>query len=322
MNIDRNWLWGGSGLVIGLLIGLAVAGDGREAREATLRGQKQVEESVASVQKEVGRISQSLTEIGGRVAGIEASVTDVTEQQKGNIDQLAKRLDTLGAGFDDTMRDVAGRVSALGGDVSTRLTQGLDGLGQRLAGFGGGKSSGGKAPTEGDAGTAAAATPGAGDLVAMGGAATLADGAVRVFLSATNPDAGSARVAINGPVASVVGLDQPVPAGECTVTLTGFDPRGATFTADCGGAGAGEATAGRAGSGSGTSVVVGSAATLIDEKLRVFLSAIDAGSGTARVAVNGPQTVRVSLGEPIEAGDCKLTLTGIGDGQATFDGSC
>ena len=114
------------------------------------------------------------------------------------------------------------------------------------------------------------------------------------------------------------------------MTLTGFTDAGATFSADCGGAGAAEApeaegaapkVAGEA-TGKGTRVAVGAAETLVDGKLRVFLSAIDAEAGTARVAVNGPQTIALAVGEPVEAGGCTVTLTGIGDGQATIDGGC
>ena len=71
MDIDRTWLWGGAGLVVGLLVGIAIAGDGREAREAARRGQEEMARTVAAVSEAVGRIDQSVAELGGRVSGIE-----------------------------------------------------------------------------------------------------------------------------------------------------------------------------------------------------------------------------------------------------------
>jgi hypothetical protein len=107
------------------------------------------------------------------------------------------------------------------------------------------------------------------------------------------------------------------------VTLTGFTETGATCEGDCGGGGSGEAAAApAAGTGEGTAVAVGAAATLVEGKLRVFLSRIDAEAGTARVAVNGPSAMEMTVGQPVEAGGCTVTLTGIGDGEATLDAAC
>ena len=100
MDIDRTWLWGGAGLVVGLLVGIAIAGDGREARETARRAQEEMARSVASVSEAVGRIDQSVAELGGRVAGIETAVANVTEQQAGGVEGLRKRLEEVGAGSD------------------------------------------------------------------------------------------------------------------------------------------------------------------------------------------------------------------------------
>ena len=96
-----------------------------------------------------------------------------------------------------------------------------------------------------------------------------------MFLSGVDREAGTARVAINGPSSTSVSLGEPAEAGDCTVTLTGFtEDGGATFSGDCGdarrpaGGGGGPAEA----TGAGTAVAVGAAATLADGKLRVFLS--------------------------------------------------
>jgi hypothetical protein len=76
------------------------------------------------------------------------------------------------------------------------------------------------------------------------------------------------------------------------------------------------------GSGAGTAIAVGATGVLADGKLRVFVSTLDAAAGTARVALNGTETVELKMSEPVRAGDCQVTLTGIGDGTATIDAGC
>jgi hypothetical protein len=64
------------------------------------------------------------------------------------------------------------------------------------------------------------------------------------------------------------------------------------------------------------------ATTMIDEGLRVFLSSVDEENGTARVAINGPTTTMLELGEPVESAGCTVTLNGFSEGTAVVDGSC
>ncbi|HVH03777.1 MAG TPA: hypothetical protein VM891_12680 [Amaricoccus sp.] len=318
MDIDRTWLWGGAGLVVGLLVGIAIAGDGREARETARRAQEEMARSVASVSEAVGRIDQSVAELGGRVAGIETAVATVTEQQAGGVEGLRKRLEEVGAGLDGAVAELGGAVSELGDNVTASVTERLEGLRTALDAVGGRRGAGSSRRPAPEAAPAAAA--GGGEPVAIGEVVAFGDGAARVFLSGVDRAGGTARVAINGPSASSVTLGEPAEAGTCTVTLTGFTETGATFEGDCGGSG--QATAPAEGSGEGTAVTVGAAATIADGKLRVFLSRIDAEAGTASVAVNGPQVTELTVGQPVEAGGCTVTLTGVGDGEATIDATC
>jgi len=308
MDIDRTWLWGGAGLVVGLLVGIAIGGDGREAREAARRGQEEMQRNVAAVAEAVGRIDASVAELGGRVSGVETAVAQVTEAQAGSVEGLAKRLEEVGAGLDGAVAELGGAVSEVGTSVTASLTERLEGLRAALDSVG----TRGGAPS----GAAPEAAPGAGDQVAIGEVVAFGDGAARVFLSGVDREAGVARVAINGPMPTSVTLGEPVEAGTCTVTLTGFTETGATFEGDCGAAAPPEGT------GEGTAVAVGSVATIVEGKLRVFLSRIDAGAGTASVAVNGPQAIALTVGQPVEAAGCTVTLTGIGEGEATIDGAC
>ena len=38
--------------------------------------------------------------------------------------------------------------------------------------------------------------------------------------------------------------------------------------------------------------------------------------------MNGPQVTELTVGQPVEAGGCTVTLTGVGDGEATIDATC
>jgi hypothetical protein len=325
MDIDRTWLVGGAGLLVGGLIGFAIGGDGREAREAEMRRQDALAANVTATSEAVGKIDRTLTDLGARVASLETAVAEGARQQAGRAEGLEKRLEQVGESLDGAVRDIGGAVSALGSDVTSRLAAPLEGLRAAMDSIGG-RADGRRAET------VPGAPAGAGEAVAIGHTVAFGDGAAQLFLSGVDPAAGTARVAINGPVATTVSLDEPVEAGACTLTLTGFSDEGATFTGECGGAqaaapaeGAGAEAAAAApaeGTGAGTAVAVGAAETLVEGKLRVFLSGIDAAAGTARVAVNGPETTVLSIGQPIQAGGCRVTLTGIAEGQATIDGSC
>jgi hypothetical protein len=317
MNIDRTWLMGGAGLVVGGLIGFAIAGDGRAAREAALDRQEALTASVATVSESVSGINAALDDIGARVAGLETSLKEGTERQIGGVEGLAQRLEAVSS-------EIGGAVTGLGASVTATLGERMEGL-RAAVGEIGSRATGGAEP-EGGAAAAPAAASGEGLAVGIGQMVVFADGAARVFLSGVDREAGTARIAVNGPQPTSVALGEPTAIGDCSITLTGFtEDGGATFSGDCDGAGAAEAASTGAdvpAEGAGTAIVIGTSATLAEGKLRVFLSGVDADAGTARVAVNGPQTIALALAEPTEAGGCTLTLTGIGEGQATVDAGC
>lgn len=73
----------------------------------------------------------------------------------------------------------------------------------------------------------------------------------------------------------------------------------------------------------GTPLTPGQAVTLVDEKLRVFLSSADAQSNSARVAINGVGTTVLTAGEPVEVDGCRVVLSGFdASGTAMIDGGC
>lgn len=73
----------------------------------------------------------------------------------------------------------------------------------------------------------------------------------------------------------------------------------------------------------GTPVTPGQAVTLVDEKLRVFLSSADPKSNSARVAINGFATTVLTAGEPVDVDGCHVELSGFdASGTAMIDGGC
>lgn len=73
----------------------------------------------------------------------------------------------------------------------------------------------------------------------------------------------------------------------------------------------------------GIPLTPGQAATLADNRIRVFLSSADPQSGSARVAINGLDTKMLTVGEPIEFNGCRVVLSGFdANGTAMIDGGC
>ncbi|HDR29778.1 hypothetical protein [Rhodovulum sp.] len=68
---------------------------------------------------------------------------------------------------------------------------------------------------------------------------------------------------------------------------------------------------------------VGETAILADGAVRVFLSRVDAASGTARMAVNGLATTTLAMGESVAAdGACSVALGGVEGNRASLGYAC
>ncbi|MCB1352691.1 MAG: hypothetical protein KDK03_08145 [Rhodobacteraceae bacterium] len=93
----------------------------------------------------------------------------------------------------------------------------------KQASAGGEEASGGSEP----------AGLGAGTEISIAQAASLADGAVKIYLSRIDTAAGTARIAVNGTQVSDLTMQNPVKAGDCTVNLTGFTERSVSVEASC-----------------------------------------------------------------------------------------
>lgn len=121
---------------------------------------------------------------------------------------------------------IAAGESVTAGDCALTLA-GIDG---RQASFS--ADCGGGADTAAASGAAPTGS-GEGSEIGIGETGIFADGGLRVFLSAFDPEAGTARVAINGQALTMLSMGSPAQAGDCTVTLTGGEGRRAIIDGSC-----------------------------------------------------------------------------------------
>lgn len=320
MNLtSKPLLAGAGGLIFGLLIGLGLGGSGEPELDAEVLTQREVAEGVGAISKSVAGVDARVAALESRLGAIEGSVAALGEAQTGALESLGQRLESFGG-------ELGGQVSSLGGGLAETLSGRFEALKSELAAVGARL----QAPMPAGSGTVeaqpgdAAGQPPAGELVLIGSAASFGD-ALSVFVSGVDPEAGTARVAVNGPVTSVLSLGAAAPAGECTLTLTGFGQGGAYLDADC----SGEAAPGAAGQqGSavpvtgGEAVRMGATGAFGDGKVRIFLSGVDSEAQTARVALNGVRTAEMRLQEKLDAQGCAVTLTAIDAEGATFKVDC
>jgi hypothetical protein len=305
MQIDRTMLFAAGGVVLGFVIGYAVSSSGRSALEAQLRQNTEVAAAVSSLESRIDGIEGSLRQ---SVADVQARVEELgSSDAEERIAALGERIEGLGS-------DIGARIEGMAPDLRETVSREIAALQGRLAAL----SQQATAAVESAIGEGPAAGGGAGTELRIGDTALLADGALRVFLSGLNSEAGTARVAVNGFSLVTLALGDTTEAGDCTVTLTGLGTGSATVDGSCDGA----AAAAAQGSGEGTEVQVGATALLADGALRVFLSAFDEASGTARVAVNGTAITALAMAQPVQVGDCTVELTGGSGRSAIIDGGC
>jgi hypothetical protein len=312
MVFDKSVMFGAGGAVLGFALALAVGASGRSALEAQLSDRRALHDAVAALGETLGALDGRISALDARVGELAASSVAGVETATASV---AERVEAL-----------SGRLGELGPEVSDRLRADIEALHERIAALG----EAAPAATAAAEGGMPAVNPdgatGEGEAVGIAETATLADGAVRVFLSSTTPEAGTATVAVNGFARRTLALGTPEAIEDCTVTMTGLDAGRATFDAECGGAGGEQVAAAGAvsdgGAAAGTAARPGETITFDEGKLRVFLSTFDPEAGTARVAVNGFEVTALTLGEPVEVEGCEITLMGADGGSAMLDARC
>ncbi len=290
----------------GLVIGLLSAGGGAD-----------VEEIDAAIAR---RLDAATEAEAGRIAGLESRIGELSTDVGG-------RLDAIRTGVDSGTQTV--------GDVATKLGGDLEGLGQSLtskidtatashlaaleSGLAGlrGRISGAPAAESAAASPAAApADPGAPpEGHGAGQTAILSDGALSVFVSRVDDEAGTARVRVNGTdMTLAVGQSETLESaqGDCRVTLDAIDRGHAAVSGACG-----DALPAPEGTAAGATVELA-------EGLRVFVSGVtDAG---ARIAINGVDTQVVPIGQSVEVAvgeqTCSVSVENVDRGRVALGYVC
>lgn len=242
---SRPLLAGAGGLIVGAVIGLGLGSSGRSEAEAEVAAQRAIAANVGTLSQTVEGVDARIAALEARLGAVEGSVSALDQTQTGRLEALGAQLQGFGA-------EIGGQVTSFGGGLADTLTERLETLKTELAAMGTrlqapeAEETAATEPAEKAAPAAAAPTgaPATGELVLIGSAASFGD-ALSVFLSGVNAEAGTARVAVNGPVTSVLTLGEATPAGDCTLTLTGFGEGGAYLDGVCGEGGAAAPAAGQ-----------------------------------------------------------------------------
>ncbi|PZQ46846.1 MAG: hypothetical protein DI556_18950 [Rhodovulum sulfidophilum] len=225
MDMNNSLVVGAGALLVGILIGYSMGGSGDELAE---QGLARTEALSARVEEMAGKLDG----LESKVTGVEGSVAQFASAQsdglKGLGDQIGTRIDGIG-------ESVGGAVDKLGASVSDTVKGQIEGLRAQIATLRGGAAEPASEGAESaeSAPPAPAAAPGAGTTVTPGMTAVVAPDKLHVFLSATDPAAGTAMVAVNGQTLSTIKLGEEQEANGCHFTLTGFDGRAATIDGGC-----------------------------------------------------------------------------------------
>ncbi|MCV3272635.1 hypothetical protein [Roseobacter sinensis] len=291
----------GGGLLFGVLLAVAISGTLADGKIERAMGEADEASEAA--------MSAATEALEARITELEARLSESAAAAAAEVDDKLAALQA----------DVAGQLAAVSEAAEAQASD-LAALAEQMAEAPGASADPANAAANLDMPTA--------DARAVGETAIFADGAVRVFVSALDQDGQSARLSVNGTAHSLaVGASAPVTVdeAECAVALAGVTDAGAVIGFDCGtetpqAAAADVPPAPEDGHTPGTTV------SLADGALRVFVSALAADGSSARLAVNGIETVTVASGSSIEvtAGDqtCTLTVTGVGAGMVGLEGNC
>ena len=300
---NQSVVIGGGALLLGLILGIAVSGSRVDDKIAQAMGRMD-EASGAAVSAQ----EAAMAAIEERFGALEAQV----EEAAGAAAALS---DDLGAKMSEMQQGLASRIDAVTEGAQAQVAA----LRDEFA----------SAPTTGTAGSAeTAAAPAAGMAAAetrsVGETAVLADGALRVFVSRLDTEAGTARLSINGTDTTLAVGDAATVAlesGDCAVSVVSIGADGVALASDCG-----EAAVADVPAAPEAGFRPGEVAILADGALRVFVSGLAADNSAARLAINGLSLETVASGGFVDvaSGDksCTVSVTGVGNGLVGLDGSC
>lgn len=307
--------------VLGLLIGL-MAGSGPDVKDIDAIVAKRIDAAAASENERLAALEASL---GGRLDQIGSGV-------EANAAAAGEAATRLGADVQGLGKSLAGAIETSAATSLTALQTGMENL-RAAVPIAAPVAAPAAAPAAKAAAAAAApevaATPPAaaptdaamapaamtsGATFGAGETAMLSDGALRVFVSRVDAQAGTTQVRIAGAdMTLAVGKPEMVPgATACRLTLDAIDGNRAAMSGACG-----DALPAPEGVAPGATVNLA-------EGLRVFVSGTtDAG---ARIAINGVTTRIVPVGSAVDVavGDktCTVTVQGVDRGRVALGGAC
>lgn len=230
MDLNNSVVVAAGALLVGVLVGYSLSGSGDELAEQGLARTEALSAQVEAMGAKVDGLDQ-------KVGGIESAVADLGGKQAESLKGIGDQLAGLGGAVGGA---VTGAVDKLGAGVTDTVKTQIDGLREQIAALrAGGEGSGAAAPAPAPAKEEAAAGGGEaaggwkisdkGTAVTPGMAAIIAPEKLHVFLSAADPAAGSATVAVNGQSLSTILVGQKQEANGCEFSLTGFDEKGAAM---------------------------------------------------------------------------------------------
>ncbi|WP_306133526.1 hypothetical protein [Roseivivax marinus] len=297
------------------------ATEARDAAQSAGEGITAVAESVAALDERLAAIEEQLSGMGGTAEAVSALESQVAEL-RGAVDQGLSASADAQEGLEGALSGLGEGLSGLAGALSA-----MGGLSEMAGGSGSGGSGSGTQTADGESGAggqepqaqspAAQAVAEAGELegIAAGETASFADGAVRVFVSRVDAEAGAARLSINGALAALSTgetYEADTEGGPCMVALDSVSGRRAVVSAACG-----DALPAPEGARAGNTI------RLANGDVRVFVSGVSADSTSARIAVNGVVPQTVALGDSVDAGDgCSVTVDGIDRGHVSVSSDC
>lgn len=235
---NESIAFGAGGAILGLLIGFLAGGPDVDELEDRLteRIRTGTAETAAAVTEKTGALEK-------RIAALEEALASGAETQAANAADMSARIEgavsALSERIDAAAESASSGAARTSTEVTTALSGQLDALSGRLdwvARTVGTMTAGNPAPS----GVAAApAGPPEIQGARVGETESLLDGQVRVFVSAVDAAAGTARVAINGLSMTEISRRRPVRfatgAGECTLSLDAIVEGHAQMSAECDG---------------------------------------------------------------------------------------
>lgn len=309
---------GGLALVVGLLLGVAIAPSGgdMERLEAAFGARMDeaagtMDDTMSGLSDTLGTLDAKLSDMSERVAGLEDSIGAAASE---GADATAERLAEIEARIAETAQSMQDALSDTAENQAAALSA-------ALADFADDEQDTAAAPAEAPASTETAEAPTAEaadpdapppEGLTAGETAMLADGAIRVFVSRV--DASGARLSVNGTMAHLNAghsLALRSPDSYCRVMLEAVDRGHASLSAACG-----DDLPAPEG------VKAGGVALLGDGAARVFVSRVAEDDSTVRIAVNGLDLQTVSAGGSVAAGDCAVRVDQIDRGHVSFGYGC